>query len=256
MSSTFDSNSQPLHLIDSRGRDEAGAALLYCQLFPYLHFHQRNYKDMISELLNSLFLTYLASEYLVAQDDASYGHNSQQGRRRLSLLTSSLKQRLTIVMTGVVLVVNIIDRVVGVTEWIQSGIPFLPLKVFVAAAFYFGGLYVDINRRVIFAKQRASNNDNSNGDDDSRKQPQRMPLSIFLPKVLWAFCKVLPAYPFLAVTISVGWMFVINLWDFLQLPEAWLGPPIYYGTLYGPFAWTYVFVKQQVMCRDAHALPS
>lgn len=80
--------------------------------------------------------------------------------------------------------------------------------------------------------------------------------SVFLPKVGWAFLKVLPAYPFLAVLISFGFLFVINIWEFLQLPEEWLNMPIYYGTLYGPFAYTYVHVKQQVVCYESNALPT
>jgi hypothetical protein len=208
---------------------------------------------MISELLNSLFLTYLASEYLVVQDDAG----PSPSRRRLSLLTTSLQQKLTAILAGTVLVVNIVDRMVGVTKWIHVGISFLnifswPFKILLAASFYVGGLYLDINRKSLFARRRSPNSDSS--DDDFSK---RMPFwSIFLPKVGWAFCKVLPAYPFLAVTISICFMFVINLWDFLHLPEEWLNAPIYYGTLYGPFAYTYMHVKQQVLCHDAYAMPS
>ncbi|KAL3907917.1 MAG: hypothetical protein SGILL_008680 [Bacillariaceae sp.] len=215
---------------------------------------------MLSEILNSLFLTYLASEYLVAQD----GNARAQPRRRLSILTSSLKQRLTVIMGGIVLVVNVVDRVVGVTEWMHSAMEFLhvfswPFKVLLAAAMYVGGLYLDINRKVLCGRRRRRPDNSSSDeddDDDSKRASQRMPCSIFLPKVGWAFCKVLPAYPFLAVTISVCFMFVINLWDFLKLPEEWLNAPIYYGTLYGPFAYTYVHVKQQVLCYDAYAMPS
>ena len=72
-------------------------------------------------------------------------------------------------------------------------------------------------------------------------------LGSFLPKVGWAFVKILPAYPLLAVLISFVFLFVINLWEALHLPNEWLNAPIYYGTLYGPFAWVYVYVKHQIV---------
>jgi hypothetical protein len=228
---------------------------------------------MISELFNSIFLTYLASEYLVAQHHDGYSPGrSGTGSASSVSLTSSLKQRLTLLMVMVVLVVNIADRVVGVTEWFHAAISTLhifawPFKVLLAAAFYVGALYLDIHKRVLFARRRPSRqteqdhtkSDNNNNSNNNNSLPTsiRIPFwSIFLPKVGWAFCKVLPAYPFLAVCISVCFMFVINLWEALHLPLEWLNMPIYYGTLYGPFAYTYVHVKQQVMCYETTTLPT
>ena len=70
-------------------------------------------------------------------------------------------------------------------------------------------------------------------------------------QVGWAFLKILPAYPFLAVLISFVFLFVIDLWEHVfHLPLEWLNNPIYYGTLYGPFAYTYVHVKREVLRRN------
>ncbi|KAG7374737.1 hypothetical protein IV203_013832 [Nitzschia inconspicua] len=174
-------------------------------------------------------------------------------------------------MAGVVLMVNILDRIVGVTDWFHSATELLyifswPFKIGLAASCYIGALYVDINRKVLFqrnsndqTKGTASTNttSSSNKNNNTNMRTQRMPFcSAFLPKVGWAFFKVLPAYPFLAVLISFGFLFVINIWEFLHLPEEWLNMPIYYGTLYGPFAYTYVHVKQQVACYESLTLPT
>eukprot|EP00934_Nitzschia_sp_Nitz4_P006205 Nitzschia sp. Nitz4//scaffold109_size72162//16678//17217//NITZ4_005837-RA/size72162-snap-gene-0.94-mRNA-1//1//CDS//3329532736//6195//frame0 len=46
----------------------------------------------------------------------------------------------------------------------------------------------------------------------------------------------------------------MSLWEHLHLPMEWLNGPIYYGTLYGPFAWVYIYVKRQVLA-EATSLP-
>jgi hypothetical protein len=174
----------------------------------------------------------------------------------------------------VVLLINILDRLVGVTEWFHSIMMtdmlyyfFWPLKTVLAASGYIGTLYVDIHRKqplrkLLFSTQSqysGSNNINNNNNNEQQQAHHRgriMPCSIFLPKVGYAFCKVLPAYPFLAVGMSVGFLFLIHLWEMLHLPLDWLQKPIYYGTLYGPFAYTYLHVKRQVLCVEAYALPT
>jgi hypothetical protein len=40
----------------------------------------------------------------------------------------------------------------------------------------------------------------------------------------------------------------------LAPPMEWLNAPIYYGPLYGSFAWVYVHVKRQI-CQEANSLP-
>lgn len=194
--------------------------------------HHRQYArhNMISEVVNSLFLTYLASEYIIAesrqnntalgrrnQNDSIFGSIVDFARTRSFYIASSL---------SVVLLVNLLDHYSGlklVINDLSQGFFQLPKVVFAAAA-YVICLYYDIRRRAPLLK-----------------------ITTFLAKVGWAFLKVLPAYPFLAVVISFVFLFVINLWEALGLPLEWLNAPIYYGTLYGPFAWVYVHVKQQVL---------
>jgi hypothetical protein len=182
---------------------------------------------MISEVVNSLFLTVLASEYLIAesqsrpvgrrQDDSTLGSLLAFARNRSIYISSWL---------SIVIIINLLDHISGLKQFandILQGFFHLP-KVLVAAATYVVCLYYDIHRRAPL-----------------------LTVPAFLAKVGWAFLKVLPAYPFLAVLISCVFLFVINIWEALGLPDEWLNAPIYYGTLYGPFAWVYVHVKQQVL---------
>ena len=176
---------------------------------------------MISEVVNALFLTYVASEYLVAEDLPS----RRAGRRSIP--------RSTLVMALIAGLVNILDRVTGAQDIANNlfqGFLHLPRVCFVAAM-YIVALYIDVTRRA------------------------SLPPGKFLKKVGWQFLKVLPWYPFLAVLISFVFLFVINLWEALHLPMEWLNAPIYYGTLYGPFAWVYVQVKQSILNEKA-SLPA
>ena len=78
---------------------------------------------------------------------------------------------------------------------------------------------------------------------DCRRVSPKLTLGEFLPAVAWAFLRVIPVYPFLAVLISFVFLFVIAIVEGLGLPEDWLNWPIYYGTLYGPFSYVYWRVK-------------
>jgi hypothetical protein len=178
---------------------------------------------MISEVVNALFLTYLASEYLIAEDLPSRQRSHH----------SRINVQSTIAVFCIVLLVNTLDRLTGaidIANQLLQGFLHLPRILFAATA-YVVALYIDVRRRVA-----------------------PVTIKVFSAKVGWAFLKVLPAYPFLAVLISFVFLFVINLWEALHLPLEWLNAPIYYGTLYGPFAWVYVHVKRQV-CEEATSLP-
>lgn len=179
---------------------------------------------MISEVVNSLFVTYFASEFLVADTPAiDKRHNSWFGSTK-----RFIKERYISLSVGICIValVNLLDHVSGKKEkanvLLQSFFH-LPKIVFAAVA-YMTCLYFDIHRRAPL-----------------------LTLSAFLAKVGLAFLRVLPAYPFLAVLMSFVFLFVINIWEALGLPLEWLNAPIYYGTLYGPFAWVYAQVKRQVL---------
>ena len=47
-------------------------------------------------------------------------------------------------------------------------------------------------------------------------------------------------------------MFVVRAWEILNLPEEWLNAPIYYGVMYGPFAWVYVAVKKDLSYQTSY----
>ena len=146
---------------------------------------------MISEVVNSLFVTYFASEFLVAETSCS------DRRRHESWFDSTsrfIKQRISSLSFGVcaVLLVNLLDHVSGIKEkanLLLQGFFHLPKIIFAAVA-YTTCLYYDIHRR-----------------------SPLLTLRVFLAKVGWAFLRVLPAYPFLAVLISFVFLFVINIWE-------------------------------------------
>ena len=180
---------------------------------------------MISEVVNSLFVTYFASEFLVSETSSidKRRHNSWSGSTK-----RFIKERIVSLSVGIfiVLLVNLLDHVSGIKDkanGLVQGFFHLPRIIF-AAVTYMICLYYDIHRRAPL-----------------------LTLPAFLAKVGWAFLRVLPAYPFLAVLISFVFLFVINIWEALGLPLEWLNAPIYYGTLYGPFAWVYTQVKRQVL---------
>ena len=189
---------------------------------------------MISEVINALFLTYLASEYLVANSDNDDNNNINRKGKRLRIYTTLNLKSACVVAVGV-LVVNVLDRVTGANDFANNllqGFLYLPRVLFAATA-YVVALYIDVRYQHRLSHRRRSSS--------------VLRLGSFLPKVGWAFVKILPAYPLLAVLISFVFLFVINLWEALHLPNEWLNAPIYYGTLCGPFAWVYVYVKHQIV---------
>lgn len=188
---------------------------------------------MISEVVNALFLTYVASEYLTAEDLPSRQHRNQQ--HRLPSLSSIQNAQSTIALALIVILINIIDHVTGTWEIVDDVFQrFLHLpRILFAGSAYILGLYLDIRYHCNI---------------------HNMTIQAFSAKVGWAFLRVLPAYPFLAVVISFVFLFVINIWEAFGLPDSALNAPIYYGTLYGPFAWVYVYVKRQ-FCAEATSLP-
>ena len=115
---------------------------------------------MITSLLASGNIEAGAVRVLSQGDGAQ--HADFIGRsRKITLLAGGI-------LGGVVLVVNIVDRVVGVTESIHTAMEFLPVffwpfKVLLAASVYVGGLYLDINRKALCG--RRSQNTNHGGEN-------------------------------------------------------------------------------------------
>lgn len=178
---------------------------------------------MISELVNTLYITYLASEYATTQN--------------LERTLSRDRIRSLILLTTVVILLNVVDTIVGVATllniilFIPKFAISLPLRIVFAVTVYLAVLYADIKRHMSID-----------------------PAS-FLKRVRRASLFVLPAYPFLAVILTFFFSFVVDLWEALELPgEKWLNAPIYYGILYGPLAWIYIRVKKHV-CEEVTSLP-
>jgi hypothetical protein len=148
---------------------------------------------MISEVVNALFITYVGSEYLLAES-SGFARRKKKGLAYLLVAVASL---------------NVFDRVTGAAGFLNkllNGFLHLP-KVGFAALVYVVALYFDC-----------------------KKVAPALTAKVFLPLVGKAFLRVLPAYPFLAVVISFGFMIVINIFEALNLPLEYLNWPIYYGT--------------------------
>jgi len=182
---------------------------------------------MISELVNTLFLTFIASEYLIVVDERGDGI-------RDNLNESSKNNRCNnnnfvfVILTPLVILTNILDHINDAPEFIEHILQkFLHLpRITFAASAYVLALYIDV-----------------------RRYSKTLTTKAFFSKVGISFLKVIPAYPFLAVIISFVFLFVISFFESLHLPTQWLNWPIYYGTLYGPFVWVYMSVKRRV-CRE------
>lgn len=190
---------------------------------------------MISEVVNALFLTYLATEYTLSTNNNN-NNASLSSIRKHSNGKSRWRSNTTVITVSLsVAVINLLDQITGAAAVLHSGLQgFLHLpKILFAAIIYVLALFIDCRQlchgELLFFK-------------------------MFLPMVSRAFVRVLPVYPFLAVLISFGFLFVINLFEFLHLPEEWLNLPIYYGTLYGPFSFVYWKVKEKVI-HDRNSLP-
>ena len=83
---------------------------------------------MISEVVNALFITYVGTEYLLETD------NSSTNKRLTQLLQSQAFR----VVLGIVILLNVIDRVTGAAEVINDllqGFLHLPKVVFAAMVF-------------------------------------------------------------------------------------------------------------------------
>jgi len=205
---------------------------------------------MISEVVNALFLTILATEYLLQSSDVSSGRgrgdDSDDSSSRF-FRTSSNKKALSLFACAfaVVVIVNVVDRISGATHFVSElldGFLHLPKVAFVAFAYLFA-LYLDCRW-------------NCSGGGATGATSTRSGSSSFRHGRFWkfvgtSFLYVLPVYPFLAVLISFGFLVVIRVFELLHLPLDVLNWPIYYGTLYGPFSFVYWKVKRQFVRDDA-----
>lgn len=201
---------------------------------------------MISEVVNALFITYVATEYTVSSSSSSSppsdGNTTNSSCFGLLRLLTQQQRRIALLAIAVV-VVNVLDQVTGagtIAHQVVDKFLHVP-KVIFAAILYVLALYKDCKTAVTVHGSSKSTSFNFKTD--------------FLPRVLRAFCLILPVYPVAAVLISFGFLFVINLFELLHLPVSLLNWPIYYGTLYGPFSYIYFTVKRNVVAESQNILP-
>ena len=89
---------------------------------------------------------------------------------------------------------------------------------------------------------------------DCRRSP-RLDAGVFARELARAALLVAPVYPLLAVAISLVFLVLISAFERLGLPLELLDAPLYYGVLYGPLAAVYVEAKRGILGRR-DALPT
>lgn len=209
---------------------------------------------MLLEVVNSVFLTFVATEYLLNSNredtTPTNAHRLQKNSTIFSHLVAtfiSQHSRPLRYAFMLVLFINIFVHfhVYGVvlSEWLHIKVDslFRIPRIIVAMFSFLLALYFD-------CRQKYKHN--------SKNQSSPAPWSntYFFLQVLQSFCKILPVYPFLAVVISFGFLFVISAFEKLHLPLDILNMPIYYGTLYGPLSLMYWDVKKTV-AKSGNVLP-
>lgn len=214
---------------------------------------------MISEVANALVLTYFFTEYHILLHDYSRpvrsAAESSFAKNLIWLLTSSRRNPIVL---AVVAFLNLIERYWGASSWFRMKLLVEELfhlpKILFAAILYILALYVDCHRY----RQRRIGATSNTAATPTFLTPSATTLrqtTTFLRVVGMAFLHVAPVYPFLAVLISFGFLFVIRLFELFHWPLEILNWPIYYGTLYGPFSVIYLRVKRQYV-HQGQALPS
>lgn len=179
---------------------------------------------MLLEAANSVFITFVATEYLLLAND-NENNNASARRSPSGLLQLSSRPTIRCALAVVMLAnafVRYHDAGAALADWAHrrvEGLFHVP-RVAVAMLSFLVALYWDCRQ-----KHRRS----------AKNQPCPAPWSngYFLKQLARSFCRLLPVYPFLAVIISFGFLFVISAFEKLHLPLQVLNMPIYYGTLYG-----------------------
>jgi hypothetical protein len=187
---------------------------------------------MITEIANTLLITFLVTEYRSTSTGLSFGLREEDNHARRNRVFRTC---------ALVILVNFLDHITSfanVLREILERLWHVP-KVFFAATAYLIALYEDCKSTFTQRHQQRTWSFQSE----------------FVPRVVKAFCRILPVYPIAAVLISFGFLFVINLFEALHIPTDILNWPIYYGTLYGPFSYIYFTVKSSVIQEMNSSLP-
>ena len=188
--------------------------------------------------MNSVFITFLATEYLLNNNNDDITSRTQNKRTSIvqTLTTTFITSKHTrpiritfIVVLSINIFANFHGIGVSISQWIHNKIVALlhiP-RVLIAITSFVTTLYWDCRTKYIqnTKKDLQLNNNNNNTAPWSN--------SYFIRQLLQSFCRLLPVYPFLAVVISFGFLFIISAFEKLHLPLQILNMPIYYGTLYG-----------------------
>jgi len=204
---------------------------------------------MLLELINSIFVTFVATECLLvnSNDNTIISINSNQHRHPLLRLFlryarrfSRTLQVLTLIVALINLFVHFHDSGVALSKWIKAnvGIFYIP-RIVAAIVTFLIALWWDC-RRIVNASAAKKSRDTDNGNN---KPPSVWSNNYFLGQLVKSFCRTLPIYPFAAVIISFMCLFVITLFEELHIDTAILNGPIYYCTLYGPLMMIYWDVK-------------
>lgn len=208
---------------------------------------------MILEAVNSVFLTFVVTEYLLAEDTASNDTISYQNNRRSGNRVSRIVGwiRITLFsrhstfmqcMFGIVGCINLFVHFhvsgAAISSWVHSKVEqlFHVPRILIAVASFLIAMYFDCRR--LMNKNAMRDTEGNNKQTWSNRR--------FFQQLMKSFCILLPVYPFLAVVISFGFLFVVSVFEKLNLPLEVLNMPIYYGTLYGPLSYLYWDVKKKM----------
>mmetsp|Transcript_14140 Transcript_14140/g.13660 ORF Transcript_14140/g.13660 Transcript_14140/m.13660 type:complete len:193 (-) Transcript_14140:51-629(-) len=187
---------------------------------------------MISEVANALFITYVATEYLIAS--AGQTNNVSTTIVFMKIFLTRVFQYIlffTIVINFVSIYHVDVAEVAETANFALFRLFHLP-KIFFAASSFLLLLYIDCCRQSTLAF--------SNG--------------YFLRVLFTSLLHILPMYPFLAALVSFGFLFIITVFEFLHLPLDYLNNPIYYGVLYGPLSLIYWNVKKRLVVNQEHIM--
>ena len=199
---------------------------------------------MILEAVNSVFLTFLFTEYLLIDSNTSELHRNPQHDSPVHRLRATLFSRHSTFIQcsiGVVSCINLFVKFhvsgAAMSTWLHSKAErlFHIPRILLAIASFLISLYFDCRR---MSTVKNSKKASSNSELWSNK--------LFLRELVKSFCILLPVYPFLAVVISFGFLFIVSIFEKMNWSLEILNMPIYYGTLYGPLSYLYWDVKRKM----------
>ena len=206
---------------------------------------------MILEAVNSVCLTYLATEFLLNNNDdnttPTHGNSSSSTSILQSIkytLTSQHSKPIQYTFVTVICINTFVychDAGQMILNYIHYKLFHIP-RILLAICSFLIALYWDCRYKYL---QNSNNQSNSTAPWSNR---------YFIKQLIQSFIRLLPVYPFLAVIISFGFLFVITLFEKLHLQSDILNMPIYYCTLYGPLMMMYWDVKKAVV-RSGNVLP-